>query len=68
MIGKVADDNTSRTINAYLAGAYGDPSSKQAVDMAIRNLMTNKLNNQVVFKTKKSLTKIRFMRSETIWL
>ena len=68
IIGKIADDDTSRTINAYMAGAYGPINSDVAVNMSVRMLMPERLKNQLVFKSVVSLSRIKFMRSEKICL
>lgn len=68
LIGKVADDNTSSVINAYMNGVYGQIGSVQAVNFAINMFLTNKLNNQFCFKTRNSLNRLKFFRSEDIWL
>ena len=68
IIGKIADDDTSRTINVYMAGAYGPINSAVAVNMAVRMLMPERLKNQLVFKNDVSLSRIKFMRSEKVWL
>lgn len=68
LIGKIADDDTSRVINAYIAGAYGTVGSSQAVQTAISNLIPEALKNQITFRSADSLAKITFKRSERIRL
>lgn len=53
IIGPVANDNTMPVITLYLRGDYD-------VDEAIKRLLTQKLKDQVVFKTEKSLSYLKF--------
>lgn len=53
--GKIANDNTNPTINFYISGAYGPVGSDRAVKLAIDILQPFRLNNQVCFRTEKSL-------------
>ena len=53
IIGPVANDNTMPTVLLYLEGAYDE-------DEAIKRLLTQKLKDQVVFKTEKSLEYLKF--------
>lgn len=62
LIGKIADDNTSQVINAYLAGVFGIVGSEEAIQFAISRFMPEKLNNQLCFKTKKAIERLQFFR------
>lgn len=53
--GKIANDNTNPTINFYISGAYGSIDSERAVNLAIEILQPFRLNNQVCFRSDKSL-------------
>lgn len=68
LIGKIADDDTSTVINAYMSGVLGPIGSQMAVDAAVNRFLTSNLNNQICFKTEESLKKLKFFRSETIWV
>ena len=68
LIGKIADDNTSTVINAYMSGVLGPVGSQIAINTAINQFLTNTLNNQICFKTEKSLERLKFFRSEKIWV
>ncbi len=68
IIGKIADDDTSLVINAYIAGVYGQIGSEKAVNIAISNLIPERLRNQITFRSKQSLGRIRFIRGEQVWL
>ena len=66
LAGKIADDDTARTINAYMAGAFGDVNSKDAIKKAIEMFKPEKLKDQICFKTKESLKCLEFIESEVI--
>lgn len=66
IIGKVADDNTSLVINAYMRGAFGDLNNSKVMEVVIERLMVDKLTDQICFKTIKSLQKLKFIESEVI--
>lgn len=53
VIGPVANDNTMPVITLYLRGDYN-------ADEAIKRLLTQKLKDQVVFKSEKSLKYLKF--------
>ena len=53
VIGPVANDNTMPVINLYLSGDYDE-------DEALKRLLPQKLKDQVVFKTDKSLKYLEF--------
>lgn len=58
IIGPVANDNTMPVLNGYLDGTYDE-------NEAIKRLLTQKLKDQIVFKTEKSLEYLKFMEAET---
>ena len=64
--GKVANDDTSTVINAYLLGIYGEIGSELAGKTAIANLEPENLKNQLCFRTEKAILKLHFMKSEKI--
>ena len=55
LIGKVANDNTNRVLAAYLNGLFGDIVSEEAVNIAISQLIPEKLTDQVFFRTEKAI-------------
>lgn len=61
--GKIADDQTARTLQAYLAGAYGTPGTPQADREAIRTLLPNRLSDQLCFRTADAVAALEFVRS-----
>lgn len=62
--GKVADDSTTATLNAYITGEYGKPGSQKADDFTISQLLPERLTDQFCFRTPKSLMSLEFVRSE----
>lgn len=64
--GKVANDDTSTVINAYLLGIYGEIGSYRAGNMAISNLEPENLKDQLCFKTDKAISKLSFVKSEKV--
>ena len=68
LAGKVANDDTSTVINAYLLGIYGEVGSENAGNTAISNLEPENLKNQLCFRTEESLKKLCFIKSEKISL
>ncbi|MDR0846322.1 MAG: DUF3990 domain-containing protein [Lactobacillales bacterium] len=55
VIGPVADDAVGLVLNQLIIGTYGDTSSIEAKETAIRLLKSSKLDNQVFFGTEKSI-------------
>ena len=47
VIGPTADDDTNRALKFYYDGTYGDPGSKEAKEMLLRVLETDKLGIQL---------------------
>lgn len=66
IIGKVADDNTNLVLNAYIRGAFGDINDIQVMELVIKRLMTEKLTDQICFKTTNSINKLSYINSEVI--
>ena len=64
--GKIANDDTSTVINAYLLGIYGEIGSQHAGNTAIFNLEPENLKNQLCFKTDPALKRLKFIKSEKI--
>lgn len=64
--GKVANDDTSTVINAYLLGLYGKIGTDVAAMTAIANLEPENLKNQLCFRTEKAIEKLQFVKSEKI--
>ena len=64
--GKVANDQTARTLQLYISGAFGQPGTEVADRIAIETLLPNRLENQFCFKTAKAAACLVFMESEQL--
>lgn len=64
--GKIADDETSLVINAYISEAYGQVGTKQAYLTAIKLLKPEVLSDQICFKTAKAIKRLEFIEAEEI--
>lgn len=68
IIGKIADDTTNMTLAAYIAGTFGPVGSEEADDFCIKQLLPDKLRDQLCFKTTDAIESLKFVRSEKIWI
>ena len=64
IIGKIADDDTAFVINAYTSGVFGEIGSDEAVKMAVKRFVPEKLKDQLCFKSKKAILKLKYINSE----
>ena len=62
--GKIANDNTARTLSGYVTGLFGAPGSALADEMTIRMLLPNRLEDQYCFRTELALSVLEFIGSE----
>ena len=62
--GKIADDNTARTLDDYISGAYGIPGEKKADELALEFLLPNRLHDQFCFRTEDAVNCLEFIRGE----
>lgn len=62
--GKIANDQTARTLQLYTTGAYGKPGSEQADSIAITLLLPNRLEDQFCFCNELALQSLEFIRSD----
>lgn len=58
--GKIANDNTNRTIYAYLLGTFGTPGTQTADNICISLLLPERLKDQYCFRTSKALSCLAF--------
>ena len=65
IVGKITNDRTSATFQAYLEGIYGEIGTKKADSAAIATLMPEKLENQICFKNENAINCLKFVGSET---
>jgi len=63
IMGKVANDKTNPVILTYLNGLYGDIHSERAVQIAIEELLPNKLEDQFCFLTEKAVDCLEFQEA-----
>ena len=64
IVGKIADDQTARTLQQYISEYFGNPGTKEADDSAIKQLLPNRLQDQLCFRTEDSISSLQFVRSE----
>lgn len=62
--GKIANDQTARTLNNYVVGIYGEPGNERTDQFVIDLLKPNKLENQFCFRTEKAVKALSFIRSD----
>jgi hypothetical protein len=62
--GKIADDNTARTLNFYTQGDWGRPGDPDTDALALRALLPNRLKDQFCFRTSDAIASLEFIRSE----
>lgn len=62
--GKVADDNTARTLNFYTQGDWGHPGDPETDALTLRALLPNRLKDQFCFRTPDAIASLEFIRSE----
>lgn len=62
--GKIANDQTARTLQLYTTGAYGKPGSEQADSIAIALLLPNRLEDQFCFCSEQAIQSLEFIRSD----
>lgn len=68
VFGKIADDDTNATILAYMGNVYGPMGSEQADNICISLLLPERLQDQFCFRSEKALSKLQFVKSETVVL
>lgn len=62
--GKVADDNTARTLTFYTEGAWGQPGTSEVDALTLKALLPNRLKDQFCFRTLDAIASLEFIRSE----
>jgi len=66
IVGKIANDRTAATLQAYMDGINGEPGDKQVDKNTIDALLPNRLEDQYCFKTEDAICALRFVRSEQV--
>jgi hypothetical protein len=64
VVGKIANDRTAATLQAYVENAYGEVGTVEADARAIETLLPNKLEDQICFRTEEAITSLQFVRSD----
>lgn len=62
--GKIANDQTARTLQLYVSEAFGAPGTKDADLLAITMLMPNRLSDQYCFRTRVAVERLIFEGSD----
>lgn len=62
--GKIADDQTARTLQQYINAFFGIPGTSKADSEAIKKLIPNRLKDQFCFRTEEAIGSLEFIRSE----
>lgn len=62
--GKIANDSTAATLNAYISGDYGTPGSDRADNFAISGLLPDRLKDQFCFRTLAAIQSLEFIESK----
>ena len=63
-MGKIADDQTARTLQLYISEYFGIPGTKETDEAVIRQLLPNRLQDQLCFRTEDAISSLQFVRSE----
>lgn len=63
IIGKIANDRTASTLQAYVDNAYGVAGTPKADQMAISTLLPNKLEDQICFRDENAVACLKYIGS-----
>jgi hypothetical protein len=66
VIGATANDRTMLTINAFLAGVYGDIDDDEAIAMFLKQIEPYKLPSQCYFGTQRAASLLKFVKRSEI--
>ncbi|MEC4271823.1 DUF3990 domain-containing protein [Adlercreutzia sp. R25] len=64
IVGKIANDRTARTLQLYVSGAFGEPGTPEADNIAIALLLPNRLEDQYCFLTPRAVECLTLEGSE----
>ncbi len=64
--GKIANDRTATTLQAYMDGVNGNPGDITADKITIEALLPNRLEDQYCFKTDDALCALKFIKCEQV--
>ena len=63
--GKIADDQTARTLQIYISGeGAGEPGTSKADKETIEKRLPNRLEDQFCFRTQDAVEHLEFIRSD----
>lgn len=63
--GKIADDQTARTLQRYISSTdFGIPGTPEADKTTIKKLLPNRLKDQFCFRTQDAVDQLEFIRSD----
>ncbi|WP_165054871.1 MULTISPECIES: DUF3990 domain-containing protein [unclassified Adlercreutzia] len=62
--GKIANDQTARTLQLYVSEAFGEPGTEAADQLAAATLMPNRLSDQYCFRTPEAVRCLTFEGSD----
>ncbi len=66
IIGKIANDRTATTLQAYMDGVNGEPGDAMVDKITIEALLPNRLEDQYCFKTEDALRALKFIKCEQV--
>jgi len=66
VIGPTANDKTMPTVNAFFAGAYGNPDSNEAIDIFLKQILPEQLPPQFYFGRKKPVIYWCLLKGESL--
>lgn len=65
IVGKIADDQTARTLQQYIGEYFGIPGTMEADNDIIKRLLPNRLNAQFCFRTNDAIKCLEFIKGES---
>jgi hypothetical protein len=68
IIGPVANDAVGTVLNNYIDGVYGDVADLAAKDTAMRLLLTQRLHDQVFFRTQRAVDCLEYLETKDVHL
>jgi len=66
IVGKIANDRTAATLQAYIDGINGEPGDVEVDRRTIEALLPNRLENQYCFRSDEALKCLKFKRSDLV--
>jgi hypothetical protein len=67
IIGPVANDAVGTVLNNYIDGIYGDVDDPAAKNTAVRLLLTQRLHNQVLFRTQYAVNCLEYLETKNVY-